>query len=104
MMRKDIHLRAFEKDDLVFMHRLNNDPDVMDFWFEEPYMSLERLKRRYEQRFEDMSSRQFILTKSGECLGFVGLYGMCQQHRHAEYGIMIDPEHQGKGYAKIATK
>lgn len=104
LMRKDIDLRVFEKDDLEFMHRLNNDPDVMDYWFEEPYMSMEKLKRRYEQGFEDMSSRQFILTNNGERLGFVALYSISQQHRNAEFGIMMDPAHQGKGYAKMGTK
>ena len=32
-MTTDIHLRPLEKDDLTFLHRLNNDPDIMTFWF-----------------------------------------------------------------------
>ncbi|WP_217589415.1 GNAT family N-acetyltransferase [Lentibacillus saliphilus] len=103
-MRQELHLRVMEKDDLEFLHQLNNDPNVMDFWFEEPYMSLEKLKDFYEKNLENDRHRQFILTENGEKIGFVGLFSMNQRDRNAEFAIMIDPAQQGKGYAKSATR
>ncbi|MUV38989.1 Diamine N-acetyltransferase [Lentibacillus sp. JNUCC-1] len=103
-MRQEMHLRVMEKDDLEFLHKLNNDPAVMDYWFEEPYMSLEKLKDSYEKNLDSERHRQFILTQNGEKLGFVGLFGMNQRDRNAEFAIMIDPIHQGNGYAKTATQ
>jgi len=103
-MSEEIRLRALEKDDLEFMHRLNNDPDIMTFWFEEPYRSLTNLKNQYDESLKSESLRQFIVAKGDEKIGFVGLFGFEGVHRKAEFGIMIDTKHQGKGYAKKATK
>lgn len=103
-MTKDIRIRTLEKDDLEFLHKLNNDPNVMDYWFEEPYLSMEKLKEAYEKDQEDTQNREFILMNKEEKLGFVGLYGIAQRHRNAEFAIMIDPTHQGNGYASTATQ
>ncbi|HLQ71497.1 MAG TPA: GNAT family N-acetyltransferase [Bacillota bacterium] len=103
-MQNNLHLRVLEKDDLEFLHRLHNDPDVMDFWFSESHMSMEKLKHNHEKMLEEDSFRQFILTKDNERLGFVGLIRISPRHRNAEFVIMIDPSHQGNGYAKAATK
>ncbi|MFB4168451.1 GNAT family N-acetyltransferase [Virgibacillus sp. JSM 102003] len=102
-MSKDVKLRTLEKDDLEFLHKLNNDPEVMDYWFEEAYMSMEKLKDEFDKSQDSTRERQFILTYKEEKLGFVGLYGIDQRHRYAEFAIMIDTAHQGNGYASTAT-
>src|SRR5690625_2954228 len=73
-MREEIRLLALEKDDLEFMHRLNNDPDIMTFWIEEPYRSLTNLQNQYEESLKSESLRQFIVAKGDEKIGFVGLF------------------------------
>lgn len=103
-MHNELRLRVLEKDDLEFLHRLQNDPDVMDFWFSEAHVTMEQLKQNYEKRLEDDDFRQFILTRNDERLGFLGIVRISGKHRHAEFIIMIDPVHQGNGYAKAATK
>ncbi|WP_164667863.1 GNAT family N-acetyltransferase [Virgibacillus doumboii] len=103
-MSQDLHLRTLEKDDLKFLHKLNNDPNVMDYWFSEPYMSMEQLQDLYEKSQENKKVRQFILTNNEERLGLVALYSIEQRHRNAEFAIMIDPEQQGNGYASPATQ
>lgn len=103
-MSENIRLRTLEKDDLEFMHHLNNDPAIMTFWFEEPYRSLTHLQNMYDENLKNESARQFIIANGEEKIGFIGLFGFEGVHRKAEFGIMIDTKHQGKGYAKIATK
>lgn len=105
-MAQEIQLRALEKDDLSFLHKLFNNPDVMNFWFSESYMSLENLKESFDKHKDDEQTREFIMTNHGQDkqLGFVGLYEIEQRHRNAEFAIMIDPAHQGKGYAAVATQ
>lgn len=103
-MTQSLKLRALEKDDLSFLHQLFNDSSVMDFWFEESYMTLEYLKESFDKNKNDAETREFMLTNdNGDNIGYVGLFEIHQRHRHAEFGIMIDPTHQGKGYAAEAT-
>jgi len=103
-MTTDIQLRPLEKDDLTFLHQLNNDPDIMTFWFEEPYRSLTHLQHEYDENLKEQLSRQFVIMHDEEMVGFVGLFDFDHLHRKAEFGIMIDTKYQGKGYAKAATK
>jgi len=100
----NIKLRVLEKDDLTFLHKLHNDPNVMDFWFSESHLSMEKLKQNYEERLEDDNLRQFILTQEDNRLGFIGIVRISNKNRNGEFVIMIDPDHQGNGYAKAATK
>ncbi|WP_106497306.1 GNAT family N-acetyltransferase [Lentibacillus sp. Marseille-P4043] len=104
-MTQEIQLRALEKDDLAFLHKLFNNPDIMNFWFSESYMSLELMKEKFDKNKDVEQTREFILTTQDQVkLGFVGLYEIEQRHRNAEFAIMIDPAHQGKGYAATATE
>src|SRR5699024_926316 len=103
-MQNGLHLRVLEKDDLEFLHKLHNDPNVMDFWFSESHLSMEQLKQHFDKGIEDDNLRQFILTENNERLGFVGIVCISPKHRHAEFVIMIDPGHQGNGHATAATR
>lgn len=103
MLSKEVMLRVFEKEDLNFLHGLTNDPGIMSFWFEEHHQSMTHMEELYRKSEETKESRQFILEKDGEQLGFVALFGIHPIHRKAEFAIMIDPKHQGHGYAGIAT-
>jgi len=33
-MSDQLQLKVMEKEDLEFVHRLMNDPNIMSFWFE----------------------------------------------------------------------
>lgn len=104
-MTQDIQLRALEKDDLSFLYKLFNNPDITNYWFCEPTVSLGKLEERLDKNKDDEQTREFILTNSDQDkLGFVGLYEIEQRHMNAEFAIMIDPAHQGNGYAFPATK
>ena len=102
-MSEKITLRAIEKTDLNFLHRLVNDPTIMNFWFEEAYYSKGKLEEIIEKQKDHSSNRRFILHNEDEPLGFVALYNIDYIHRKAEFAIMIDPKQQGKGFAIPAT-
>ena len=38
-MLDNIKLRPLEREDLKYVHKLNNDSMIMSYWFEEPYES-----------------------------------------------------------------
>lgn len=103
-MQSHLHLRAIEKSDIDFVHRLFNDPEIMNYWFAEPYYSKEVLLDNYEKQKTTGKSRTFILHDGLEQLGFIALFDIRHIHRKAEFAIIIDPQQQGKGYAKKATK
>jgi len=103
-MKESFALHILEKEDLPFVHHLYNNADIMKYWFEEPYYSMAQLEDHFQKSIHSENIRQFIFKKDSERLGYIGFYNIEQIHRKAEFGIMIDPQHQGKGYAKRAMK
>jgi len=102
-MVESIRLRTVEKSDIPFLHKLFNDKNIMDFWLEEPYFSLEKIENIFKKDAE--SKRNFIVTNDkDEQIGLVGLYNIDFRHLHAEFAIAFDPLQQGKGLATRASK
>lgn len=101
-----LSIRPLEKEDLRFVHKLDNNAMIMRYWFEEPYESFLELSDLYDKHIHDKTERRFILeTKEGkEEVGLVELVEIDYAHRRAEFQIIIAPAHQGKGYASIATR
>ena len=99
-----VRLRALERDDLRFVHGLNNNRRIMRYWFEEPYESYVELEELYLKHIHDQSERRFIIeTPEGEPVGLVELVEITYIHRRAEFQIIIAPTRQGQGLAKPAT-
>ncbi|EEO9428767.1 spermidine N1-acetyltransferase [Listeria monocytogenes] len=103
-MSGDLKLRPLEREDLKFVHRLNNDAKIMSYWFEEPYEAFVELQELYDKHIHDQSERRFILELDGQMVGLVKLMEIDYIHRRAEFQIIIDPKFQGHGYAVSATK
>jgi diamine N-acetyltransferase len=103
-MSEQLVLNTMEKEDLEFIHGLMNDPDIMSFWFEEPYQTKVDLEEKFMRHKDNDHLRYFILKKNGEQLGLVALYSIDPVHRKAEFAIIIDPAHQGFGYSGKATR
>lgn len=99
-----IKLRPLEREDLHFIHALNNNEIMMRYWFEEPYEAYVELKELYNKHIHDISERRFIIDKQGVSLGLVELVDINHIHRRAEFSILVTPEHQGHGYASIAAR
>ncbi|UQZ90951.1 spermidine N1-acetyltransferase [Deltaproteobacteria bacterium Smac51] len=104
MNEDSISLRPLEREDLPFVHGLDNNINVMRYWFEEPYEALVELVDIYEKHIHDQSERRFIISKGSENIGLVELMEIQQIHRNAEFQIIISPEYQGRGYAAPAAR
>lgn len=103
-MSGELRLRPLEREDLKFVHELNNDANIMSYWFEEPYEAFVELQDLYDKHIHDQGERRFIVEKNDEMLGLVELVEIDYIHRRAEFQIIINPKYQGHGYAVIATR
>ncbi|MEC1179612.1 spermidine N1-acetyltransferase [Metasolibacillus meyeri] len=102
-MDNRIKLRPLEREDLKYVHKLNNDSRIMSYWFEEPYESFVELQDLFEKHIHKQSERRFIIQKGQEIIGLVELVEIDLIHRNAEFQIIIDPNCQGNGYAYSVT-
>jgi diamine N-acetyltransferase len=98
-----LHLRPLEREDLRFVHELDNNESVMHYWFEEPYEAFFELSELYDKHIHDRSERRFIAEHEAEPVGLVELVDINHIHRRAEFQIIIAPKFQGQGFAKPAT-
>jgi diamine N-acetyltransferase len=99
-MKKGLKMRALERSDLRFIHELNNNRNIMAYWFEEPYESYDELEELYRKHIHDDAERRFVVEdEDGIVIGLVELIEINYIHRSAEFQIIIAPEHQGLGYA-----
>lgn len=100
-MTKGLTIRALERSDLRFIHDLNNNRNIMTYWFEEPYESYDELEELYQKHIHDDAERRFVVeNENKELIGLVELIEINYIHRSAEFQIIIAPDHQGRGYAK----
>lgn len=103
-MSPQLRLRPLERDDLPFVHELDNNESVMHYWFEEPYEAFVELCDLYDKHIHDQSERRFIVERDRVSVGLVELVEINHIHRRAEFQIIIAPEHQGNHYATVATR
>lgn len=103
-MSEKLKVRSLEREDLEFVHKLNNNAKIMSYWFEEPYEAFVELQDLYDKHIHDQSERRFIVEKHDEMVGIVELVEIDYIHRRAEFQIIIDPRHQGRGFAVPATR
>ena len=104
MTEENLTLRPLEREDLPFVHGLDNNINVMRYWFEEPYEALVELVDIYEKHIHDQSERRFIVNRDGTSIGLVELVEIKEIHRNAEFQIIIAPEYQGQHYASRAAQ
>ncbi|WP_430911782.1 spermidine N1-acetyltransferase [Methylobacterium sp. sgz302541] len=100
-----VKLRPLEREDLLFVHQLNNNDSIMRYWFEEAYESFAELAQLYERNIHNQTERRFIIaTSANEPAGMVELVEINHLHRRCEFQIAIHPAFQGRGYAWQATR
>jgi len=102
-MTELLKLRPLEREDLRFVHELDNNETVMHYWFEEPYEAFVELCDLYDKHIHDQSERRFVIECGQQMAGLVELVEINHIHRRAEFQIIIAPACQGKGYATTAT-
>jgi diamine N-acetyltransferase len=101
---RTVRLRPLEREDLRFVHHLNNNATVMRYWFEEPYETFAELSALFEAHIHEQNERRFIIDADGDSSGLVELVEINTVHRSAEFQIIIAPACQGQGLAVQATR
>ena len=101
---RNLCLRPLERNDLRFVHELNNDAKIMRYWFEEPYETFTELSQLYDRHVHDQRERRFVVESYGKSVGLVELVEIDHVHRRAEFQIIIAPDHQGRGIASKAAR
>src|SRR2546428_13470470 len=87
-----VRLRPLERNDLHFVHKLDNNVHIMRYWFEEPYEAYVELVQLYDRHVHDQSERRFILkTDQEEMVGLGELVEITHLHRRAEFQIIEAP-------------
>lgn len=99
-----VRLRPLEREDLPFVHKMDNNASVMRYWFEEPFETFAELAALYEEHIHDQGERRFVVEHQGQKAGLVELVEIDHVHRRAEFQIIIAPDFQGKGLATHATR
>ena len=71
-MQYQLSLRALERSDLRFVHNLNNNRNIMSYWFEEPYESFDELEELYNKHIHDYAERRFVVeNQKKDLIGLV---------------------------------
>lgn len=103
MSTQDLRLRPLEREDLKFVHDLDNNATIMRYWFEEPYEAFVELVDLYDKHIHNQMERRFIVDMGGSSIGLVELIEIDYIHRRAEFQIIIDPTYQGRGFGEKST-
>ena len=78
-----VKLRPLEREDLHFVHQLDNNASVMRYWFEEPYEAFVELSDLYDKHIHDQTERRFVVEYEEEKAGLVELVEINHVHRRA---------------------
>ena len=104
-------LRPLVEGDFDAMHEMRSNPDVMRYLYQEPYTPEETrsaLARRSASaawvREGDWLSAAVVERATGLVVGDVALHWVSERDRTAEIGFVLDPRHQGKGFATEAAR
>ncbi|QSG15236.1 GNAT family N-acetyltransferase [Halapricum desulfuricans] len=99
---EDVTLHPQGEDDVEFLQRLINHPDVWP-----SLANAEPLSEAEEREWledTDSDSVDLLVCADGERVGTIGLSGFNETWGVAELGYMIDPASQGNGYATDAAR
>ena len=88
-----VKLRPLEREDLRFVHQLDNNASVMRYWFEEPYEAFVELSDLYDKHIHDQSERRFVIECDGEKAGLVAFFNDADIRRVTEK-IVTDKLHR----------
>jgi diamine N-acetyltransferase len=97
---QDVSLRAFERSDILHLHRWMNDAESLEMIGHAP-LNLEDVERQVEKLRNAEALLLAIEDSQSKLLGWVHLSKIEQEHGRAEMGILLAPEHRGKGIGQI---
>ena len=104
-------LRPFVEEDFEAMHAMRSSPEVVLYLYEEPF-SPERTRDLLTRKMAvtawahegDWFSVAAVERSSGTTVGDIAFHWVSERDRTAEIGFVLDPRHQGKGFATEAAR
>ena len=105
-MEKEIHLRALEPEDLVFLYEMENDESLWEVGNTNvPYsrqVLLDYITTSSADIYADKQVRFIIENEMHERVGIIDLMNFDPRHLRAEVGIVVKKDYQGQGFARLA--
>jgi RimJ/RimL family protein N-acetyltransferase len=96
-------LRALIVDDLPAVQRWRSDLEVTRYWITRQVPDLADLKAWLEENRRTGSWTWLIQDEHGNPIGYCDVFGISEEHRHAEFALMIGERSKwGRGYAREA--
>ncbi|WP_243793062.1 GNAT family N-acetyltransferase [Saccharopolyspora gloriosae] len=101
-------LRPFTEDDVADAFAFESLPEVARYLYNEPRTredcAAEVAKRREQTSLRaEGDSAVLAVELDGTVIGYVLLTWLSEQHRQGEFGFVLHPGHQGRGYATEAA-
>jgi len=98
-----VTLRTIEEEDLSFLQRGVNDPDVWRWVDQYRPVNAEQEREFFEEVVSEEGSVQLLVCVDGDPVGTAGLNFDHEAVTAAELGYWIDPDHHGNGYGSDAA-
>lgn len=97
---KDVVLKPFSQNDSELYRRIRNQSMVRQWFGTEDKISFEQQLKWYEEYLKKEGDYMFgIHNREGIFIGGCGIYDVSAAEATAEFGrIVMDKNHQGKGY------
>jgi RimJ/RimL family protein N-acetyltransferase len=104
-------LRPFVDGDFEAVLAMQSDPEVMRYLYSEP-RSPEETRDLLGRKIagsawaneDDWMSAAVVERESGTIVGDVAFHWVSERDKTAEIGFILDPRHQGNGYATEAAR
>jgi RimJ/RimL family protein N-acetyltransferase len=104
-------LRPYVRTDLEAYLAVRSQPEVVRYLYDEP-LTLERARQKLDRLIgstalaaeDDWLAAAIVVRDSGDYVGDVAFHWVSVEHRTGEVGFVVDPEHQGLGYATEAAR
>lgn len=102
-----LHLRQSQADDAPALFAIYSDPQIMEFYGNEPHQSLgetQALVERNQARYANREALRWCITQrnDGRAIGTCGFHHFDEDFHHAETGYILDRAYWGKGIMKEA--
>jgi RimJ/RimL family protein N-acetyltransferase len=103
-----VSLRTVEEEDLPFLQRNLNDPEVRGLLRSPTPRNGEQMRETFEERLSDDDGVSLLVCAASdddpEPVGSVALFRIDEQAGVGTLACWIDPEFHGEGYATLATE
>ncbi len=94
----EITYRKAQKDDLMQVFKWSNDPITRNNSYNSGTISLETHQQWFNKKLNDASSIIYMAEVNGQPAGMVRYEVLAT---HSVVGVLIDPDHRGRGLASI---